>query len=46
MEVFMTIFSTVLVQVGLCMFCFLKKTRFKESSEIHDQTQLQTSLYS
>lgn len=25
MEVFITIFATVFVQLGVCVFCFLKK---------------------
>ena len=25
MEVFITIFATVFVQLGICIFCFLKK---------------------
>lgn len=38
MEVFITIFSTVVLQLGLCVFCFIKKQSsghvLNETSEI------------
>jgi hypothetical protein len=29
MEVFLTIVSTALVQIGICVFCFIKKDGLK-----------------
>jgi hypothetical protein len=40
MEVFLTIVSTMFVQIGLCLFCFLKK-----SGKIADKDTSPVSLF-